>query len=83
MRHLFFCKISGEMLLHQAGGAHRALRKRLLMGAQLNTQGFLPVAFVLVTFYNKGKDGSFSFFDIDGYSKYKEQNMYTSSRCEY
>ena len=23
------------------------------------------------------------FFDIDGYSKYKEQNIYTSSRCEY
>ena len=25
------------------------------MGAQLNTQGFLPVAFVPVTFYNKRK----------------------------
>jgi len=47
------------MLLHQAGGAHRALRKRLLMGAQLNTQGFLPVAFVPVTFYNKGNTAQF------------------------
>ena len=32
------------------------------MGAQLNTQGFLPVAFVSVTFYNKSKDNSFGAF---------------------
>lgn len=64
MRRLFFCKISGEMLLHQAGGAHRAQRKGLLMGAQLNAQGFLPVAFVPVTFYNKSKDNSFEAFLI-------------------
>lgn len=32
------------------------------MGAQLNTQGFLPVAFVPVTFYNKSKDHSFRAF---------------------
>lgn len=32
------------------------------MGAQLNAQGFLPVAFVPVTFYNKNKDSSFRAF---------------------
>lgn len=34
------------------------------MGAQLNAQGFLPVAFVPVTFYNKSKDNSFGAFLI-------------------
>ncbi|WP_418756368.1 hypothetical protein, partial [Gemmiger sp.] len=29
------------------------------MGVQLNTQGFLPVAFVPVTFYNKGNTAQF------------------------
>ena len=29
---------------------------------ELNTQGFLPVAFVPVTFYNKSKDNSFGAF---------------------
>lgn len=32
------------------------------MGAQLNAQGFLPVAFVPVTFCNKSKDNSFGAF---------------------
>ncbi len=29
---------------------------------ELNAQGFLPVAFVPVTFYNKSKDNSFRLF---------------------
>ena len=64
MRCLFFVGVSfKEKCYCIRQGAHIVRGgKDLLMGAQLNTQGFLPVAFAPVTFYNKSKDSSFRLF---------------------